>query len=777
MFWKRKELKGVQNQGPSFVETLSSSESFKHAFTYEDRIQGVHKTQDGSVFSDEELALAVAVFSGHGFDPSFVRHFKRSKNTPNPSLTIPRFGWKASSLKIGDVSPHPKFDHSEDEESDAHDIGSDELGPIVLGSNFLEDIIRLHACLATGAEPPVRLRRMREALELALQSALDASAFQSTYGLLDEQGNLELLAQENAIAISGSSIANKNKAPCIFIGNLDISSLNSSINIFLFDIAIINGKFNELGEFSPKFTSIYAYDMNVKSLTLSNIDAGIRSLGKDYSELVVDKSQLSGDLIVNEARVSSISLRHCIVGGQLIADISQARDSVFEDILSPRHQKKKTKDESDRKESPEKNSKRSPVNDRLSKSPPKLRIDLSHARIDGLLCLAGKNSDADVFLDNCRCEVFDDPGLGYCKTLHIEGFEYRWLRTSQPGHFPLEKRVEWLDMQPDHFKRGRYFLPQPWDQLATTFKRMGRFKLAYQVQMIKEARIHEALGPDHIASSAGKPFASAWNARFIPTALMILMLIPLLVGLGLQTYAPDGTNWRSSWSLIAGLAGSIALAWIMIALQTLSQKAGKRPQRSTLIWGFAFAARWLTEWGYGLRRLAVASLVVWMASASFFQLAYLHGHMSAEGRVAALQDLMNTAAGSITYTQSELAAQTETLTDQGSAIEIVSRPVDPARLGLVCPVQTGENELAADAPSYVTQFNGALYALDTLIPVLDLGQEKDWTPTTQPGCTQEQANWLSVAPFIRVLLIAFGWLVTSLLISALTGIIRRDQVN
>ena len=766
MFWKRKEPKSVQNQGPSFIETLSSSEGFKHAFTYEDRIQGVHKAQDGSAFSDEELALAVAVFSGHGFDPSFVRHFKRAKSTPSTSQTIQRFGWRASSLKVGDVSPHAKFDLGEDEGTDAHDSGSDELGLVILRSNFLEDIIRLHACLATGAEPPLRLKRMREALEATLQNALAEDPFQTTYGFLDEDGKLQVLAQENSIAIKGGSKIEGNKTPCIFVGNLDISSLNSSINIFLLDVAIINGSFNKDGSFNPKFTSIYAYDMNIKSLTLSNIDAGARLKKVDLSEINLENSQFSGDLIIQDAHVSSISMRHCVVGGELTANISQPRESLFNIRVS-----------SDTPESGRASSDRSPLNDRINTEPSKCLIDLSHARVDGLLCLAGENPDADVVLDHCRCEVFDDPGLGYCKTLHIEGFEYRWLRTSQKGHFPLEKRVEWLDMQPDHFKRGRYFRPQPWDQLATTFKRMGRFKLAYQIQMVKEARIHEALGPDHIASSAGKPFANALNARFIPTALMILMLIPLLVGLGLQTYAPEGTNWRSSWSLIAGLAGSIALAWIMIALQTLSQKVGKRPQRSTLIWGFAFAARWLTEWGYGLRRLAVASLVVWIASASFFQLAYLHGHMSAEGRVAALQDIMNTAAGSITYTQSEQVAPTETLTDRGSAIEIVSRPVDPARLGSVCPLHTGDEGLATGAPSYVTQFNGALYALDTLIPVLELGQEKDWTPTTQPGCTQDQANWLSVAPFIRVLLIAFGWLVTSLLISALTGIIRRDQVN
>ncbi len=65
-------------------------------------------------------------------------------------------------------------------------------------------------------------------------------------------------------------------------------------------------------------------------------------------------------------------------------------------------------------------------------------------------------------------------------------------------------------------------------------------------------------------------------------------------------------------------------------------------------------------------------------------------------------------------------------------------------------------------------FNALAYAVDIVVPIVSLGQEASWAPSTTRG---PWGWWLW---WIRWLLIIFGWIVTAIGAAAVTGVIRRD---
>ena len=65
-------------------------------------------------------------------------------------------------------------------------------------------------------------------------------------------------------------------------------------------------------------------------------------------------------------------------------------------------------------------------------------------------------------------------------------------------------------------------------------------------------------------------------------------------------------------------------------------------------------------------------------------------------------------------------------------------------------------------------FNRYAYAVDLVIPIIDIGQTSAWAPSTTRGWWGKQLWWLNGVLSI------FGWIVTALGAAAITGLIRRD---
>lgn len=75
-------------------------------------------------------------------------------------------------------------------------------------------------------------------------------------------------------------------------------------------------------------------------------------------------------------------------------------------------------------------------------------------------------------------------------------------------------------------------------------------------------------------------------------------------------------------------------------------------------------------------------------------------------------------------------------------------------------------EKTAAGQDYET-FNALAYAADIVVPIIDLGQEDAWAPTTEGpiGTFAWAARW-----FLKIL----GWIAVALGAAALTGVVRRD---
>lgn len=67
-----------------------------------------------------------------------------------------------------------------------------------------------------------------------------------------------------------------------------------------------------------------------------------------------------------------------------------------------------------------------------------------------------------------------------------------------------------------------------------------------------------------------------------------------------------------------------------------------------------------------------------------------------------------------------------------------------------------------------------LYSLDTFFPVVDLQIANYWLPTAYNQTQQSNPDWWGVGLcFYRWFLIGIGWILSSLFLAALGGIVRR----
>lgn len=84
------------------------------------------------------------------------------------------------------------------------------------------------------------------------------------------------------------------------------------------------------------------------------------------------------------------------------------------------------------------------------------------------------------------------------------------------------------------------------------------------------------------------------------------------------------------------------------------------------------------------------------------------------------------------------------------------------------PVSPTRHWISSASAQHYEEFSPFLFALDTYLPVMDLGQEKAWavTTVTTPG-TIGRALWVGLQ--------AAGWIVTSLGIAAVAGLVQKGR--
>ncbi|SNS51223.1 MULTISPECIES: hypothetical protein [unclassified Azospirillum] len=106
------------------------------------------------------------------------------------------------------------------------------------------------------------------------------------------------------------------------------------------------------------------------------------------------------------------------------------------------------------------------------------------------------------------------------------------------------------------------------------------------------------------------------------------------------------------------------------------------------------------------------------------------------------------------------------------------KPADPVFItenqtrNLQAPSPTA-HDIAYTLPPEYTPFNAFWYSFDTLIPLIDLGQEKAWSPSPLTAKFSDDIPGWGLL-FYLYFHIIMGWVLSTLTVVALTGLIKRD---
>jgi hypothetical protein len=95
-----------------------------------------------------------------------------------------------------------------------------------------------------------------------------------------------------------------------------------------------------------------------------------------------------------------------------------------------------------------------------------------------------------------------------------------------------------------------------------------------------------------------------------------------------------------------------------------------------------------------------------------------------------------------------------------------TKPINPT-------AQQTSHAIDYKLPIEYPPFSPFWYSLDTLLPLVDLGQGTAWSPSPINGVRDDFPGWFVLA-YLYIHIIA-GWVLTSLTVVALTGIIKKDE--
>jgi hypothetical protein len=196
---------------------------------------------------------------------------------------------------------------------------------------------------------------------------------------------------------------------------------------------------------------------------------------------------------------------------------------------------------------------------------------------------------------------------------------------------------------------------------------------------------------------------------------------------------------------------------------------GQTAKHENMLWAFFYRNTcrgfhslfgWLTGYGYRPLRLFVAMLGVWLFCAAFYWCAALDGEFAPSNPLV-FQNFDN--AVCIPSESEEAKAELAKLASEQSP------PVKGAGNWYLC------EKLRKEYPG----FSPLAYSLDVILPLVDLQQERNWTPMMPAPKNSWYEELFSFRQHITRLLlwfeILFGWAASLLLIFVVTGLTKRHN--
>ncbi|WP_108815639.1 hypothetical protein [Loktanella sp. Alg231-35] len=332
-------------------------------------------------------------------------------------------------------------------------------------------------------------------------------------------------------------------------------------------------------------------------------------------------------------------------------------------------------------------------------------------------------------------DLWDDPeSWAQCGRLYLSGFIYDVLH----GSIKVVDRLAWL-------KKGavsqREFYPQPYEQLAKLLRDTGHRSDARTIMVAKEqeqrkasrarwrreaqwrgALLDASRSPAEARAQAIASLATrrpndpnvARLAMLHPVDETTLNVAPLTLDYAQQQFRGEQrwhnirVFWRNLGSLIADRVFGVVVGY------------GHRPERSFYM-------------------LLTLVLVGWFLADKSWEA----GDFAPTAGPVLMSDSWQALA-----TDPQIANPAQVWSDK------YMRPPD----GM--PVLTAGRD-------YET-FHAVAYAVDLVVPLVSLGQEAAWAPSTTRGPWGQWLWW------VRWWLIVLGWIVTAIGAAAVTGVIRRD---
>ncbi|SDI16045.1 hypothetical protein SAMN05421505_13630 [Sinosporangium album] len=152
-------------------------------------------------------------------------------------------------------------------------------------------------------------------------------------------------------------------------------------------------------------------------------------------------------------------------------------------------------------------------------------LHLSHMQVDELI-LTTASTKGEITLGYSRIGVLLDHPTGYAGKVHLNGTTYDSLR----GDWTVAQRLDWVSRDPDGYR------PQPYEQLATWYRRIGHEPDARRVMLAKQREHRTTLRPtgrawgrllDAIVGYGYRPWQAAlWAAVLLTTGTIVFGLEP-----------------------------------------------------------------------------------------------------------------------------------------------------------------------------------------------------------------------------------------------------------